>query len=75
MLVIVLNPKMVLSLENGQIEYNECLDIINKLKIHEESDIFAMERNKGLEAIIGNIYQTFDGNKVYKSIEGEENND
>lgn len=64
---------MVLSLENGQIEYNECLDIINKLKIHE--DIFAMERNKGLEAIIGNIYQTFDGNKVYKSIEGEENND
>ena len=74
-MVIVLNPKMVLSLENGQIEYNECLDIINKLKIHEESDIFAMERNKGLEAIIGNIYQTFDGNKVYKSIEGEENND
>ena len=69
----MLNPKMVLSLENGQIEYNECLDIINKLKIHE--DIFAMERNKGLEAIIGNIYQTFDGNKVYKSIEGEENND
>ena len=66
---------MVLSLENGQIEYNECLDIINKLKIHEESDIFAMERNKGLEAIIGNIYQTFDGNKVYKSIKGEENND
>ena len=64
---------MVLSLENGQIEYNECLDIINKLKIHE--DIFAMEINKGLEAIIGNIYQTFDGNKVYKSIEGEENND
>ena len=71
----MLNPKMVLSLENGQIEYNECLDIINKLKIHEESDIFAMERNKGLEAIIGNIYQTFDGNKVYKSIKGEENND
>ena len=69
----MLNPKMVLSLENWQIEYNECLDIINKLKIHE--DIFAMERNKGLEAIIGNIYQTFDGNKVYKSIEGEENND
>ena len=66
---------MVLSLENGQIKYNECLDIINKLKFNKESDIFAIERNKGLEAIIGNIYQTFDGNKVYKSIEGEENND
>ena len=58
-----------------QIKYNECLDIINKLRFNEESEIFAIERNKGLEAIIGNIYQTFDGNKVYKSIEGEENND
>ena len=66
---------MVLSLENGQIKYNESLDIINKLRFHEESDIFAIERNKGLEAIIGNIYQTFDGNEIYKSIEGEENND
>lgn len=71
----MLNPKMVLSLENGQIKYSECLDIINKLKFNKESDIFAIERNKGLEAIIRNIYQTFDGNKVYKSIEGEENND
>ena len=71
----MLNPKMVLSLENGQIKYNECLDIINKLKFNKESDIFAIERNEGLEAIIRNIYQTFDGNKVYKSIEGEENND
>ena len=52
-----------------KIKYKDCLDIINKLKFNEESDIFALERNKGLEAIIGNIYQTFDGNDVYKSIE------
>ncbi len=52
-----------------EIKYKDCLDIINKLKFNEESDIFALERNKGLEAIIGNIYQTFDGNDVYKSIE------
>lgn len=37
-------------------KYNKCLDIINKLKFNEESDIFVIERNKGLEAIIGNIY-------------------
>ena len=51
-----------------EIKYKDCLDIINKLKFNEESDIFALERNKGLEAIIGNIYQTFDGNDVYNSI-------
>ena len=43
-----------------QIKYNDCLDIINKLRFNEKSDIFAIERDKGLEAIIGNIYQTFD---------------
>ena len=52
-----------------QIKYEECLEIISKLRFNEESDIFAIERNKGLEAIIGNIYQTFDNSDVYKSIE------
>lgn len=52
-----------------QIKYDDCIKIINKLRFNEESDIFAIERNKGLEAIIGNIYQTFDGVDVYKSIE------
>ena len=57
-----------------QIKYEECLKIINKLRFNEESDIFAIERNKGLEAIIGNIYQTFDNNDVYKSIEEKASN-
>ena len=52
-----------------QIKYDDCIKIINKLRFNEESDIFAIERNKGLEAIIGNIYQTFDGVDVYKSVE------
>ncbi len=46
-----------------QIKYQDCLKIINQLRFNEESDIFAIERNKGLESIIGNIYQTFDGNE------------
>lgn len=52
-----------------QIKYEDCLEVINKLRFNEESDIFAIERNKGLQSIIGNIYQTFDGEDVYKSIE------
>ena len=57
-----------------QIKYEECLKIINKLRFNEESDIFAIERNKGLKAIIENIYQTFDNNEVYKSIEEKASN-
>ena len=57
-----------------QIKYEECLEVINKLRFSEESNIFALERNKGLEAIIGNIYQTFDNNYVYKSIEEKASN-
>ena len=51
------------------IKYEDCIDIINKLKFNEESELFAVERNNGLESIIGNIYQTFGGQDVYKSIE------
>ncbi len=57
-----------------KIKYEECLDIINKLRFNEESDIFAVERNKGLEAIIGDVYQTFDNNDVYQSIEEKASN-
>lgn len=57
------------NIDQRKIEYNECIDVINKLKFNEKSDIFAIERDKGLEAIIGNIYQSFDGQDVYKSVE------
>lgn len=52
-----------------KIEYKECIEIINKLRFNEESTLFAVERDKGLESIIGNIYQSFDGQDIYKSIE------
>lgn len=68
----VVKPKGIS--DEKQIEYRDCLEIINKLRFNEESDIFAIERNNGLEAIIGNIYQTFDGADVYKSIEEKASN-
>ena len=52
-----------------KITYKSCIDIIKTLKFNEKSDIFAIERDKGLESIINNIYQTFDGKDVYESIE------
>ena len=59
---------------NMRVKYEDCIDIITKLRFNEESDIFAVERNNGLEGIIGNIYQTFDGVDVYKSIEEKASN-
>ena len=47
------------NIDNRKIEYKECLNIINKLRFNEESSLFAVERDKGLESIIGNIYQSF----------------
>ena len=52
-----------------KIEYNNCIEIINKLRFNEESSLFAIERDRGLESIIGNIYQSFAGQDIYKSIE------
>ena len=47
------------NVDDRKIEYQECIKIINKLRFNEESSLFAVERDKGLESIIGNIYQSF----------------
>lgn len=52
-----------------QIKYEDCINVINKLKFNNNSNLFALERDKGLKSIIGNLYQSFDGKDVYKSIE------
>ena len=56
-------------IDERKIEYSECIEVINKLRFNEESLLFALERDKGLESIIGNIYQSFGGQDIYKSIE------
>ena len=57
------------NIDERKIKYSECIEVINKLRFNEESTLFAVERDKGLESIIGNIYQSFDGKDIYKSIE------
>ena len=57
------------NIDERKIEYKECIEVINKLRFNEESSLFAVERDKGLESIISNIYQSFDGQDIYKSIE------
>ena len=57
------------NIDERKIEYQDCIEVINKLRFNEESTLFAVERDKGLESIIRNIYQSFAGQDIYKSIE------
>ena len=51
------------------ITYEDCMQVIGDLKFNESSILFALERNEGLKAILGSIYQTFNGKDVYSSLE------
>lgn len=51
------------------INYEDCKNIIEKMKFNNESTLFALEKDNGLESIINNIYQTFDGKDIYPTIE------
>ena len=55
--------------DNRKIKYEDCIEIINKLRFNAESSLFAVERDKGLESIIGNIYQSFERQDIYRSVE------
>ena len=54
---------------DNKIIYEECMEVVSKLKFNSDSDLFALERDKGLKSIIDNIYQSFDGKDVYSTIE------
>lgn len=54
---------------NEKVTYEDCMDIISKLKFNSDSDLFALERNQGLKSIIGTIYQSFDGKDLYPTTE------
>ena len=54
---------------NKKITYKNCINIINKLKFNSDSSLFALERDKGLESIINNIYQSFDDVDLYPTVE------
>lgn len=63
----IVKPKGTLN--KNKITYEECIDVINKLRFNNESKLFALERNKGLQTIIDTIYQTFGGEDLYPTIE------
>lgn len=51
------------------LKHDECKDVILKMRFAEESDLFGNEKDNSFESSINAIYQTFDGQEVYPSIE------
>lgn len=55
--------------DNKKITYEDCLNVISKLKFNSDSNLFALERDEGLKEVIGTIYQSFDGKDLYPTTE------
>ena len=55
--------------DNKKITYKDCINIVNNLKFHNNSTLFARERNQGLKSIINDIYSSFDGEYLYPTVE------
>ena len=64
---VVTKPKGTNSAD--KITYEDCIEVIEKLKFNNDSKLFALERNNGLSSIINNIYASFAGVDVYPTIE------
>ena len=57
------------TINNNRIKYTECIKLVNDLKNEFNSKLFGMERDKGLDSIIKNIYQSYNNMDLYNSIE------
>ena len=51
------------------LSYDECLKLISNMRFGNESKLFGKERDDSFKGSIGNIYQSFGGEDVYKSME------
>lgn len=49
--------------------YEECVDVIQSMRFGDESDLFGREKDDSFKGSIGNIYQSFGGSDMYKSLE------
>lgn len=49
--------------------YEECKEVIQSMRFGDESDLFGREKDDSFKGSIGNIYQSFGGIDIYKSLE------
>lgn len=51
------------------LSYDECREIIDNMKFNSNSDLFGNEKDDSFKGSIGNIYQSFDGQDIYPTVE------
>ena len=51
------------------ITYEECKEVIATMRFGAESDLFGREKDDSFKGSIGNIYQSYAGEELYKSLE------
>ena len=52
-----------------ELSYEECMNVISKMRFGAESDLFGKEKDDSFKGSIGNIYQSFEGQELYPSLE------
>lgn len=51
------------------LSYDECREVIDKMKFASDNDLFGNEKDDSFKGSIGAIYQSFDGKDLYPSLE------
>ena len=51
------------------LDYEECMQVIERMRFGDESDLFGREKDDSFKGSIGNIYQSFGGVELYESLE------
>lgn len=54
---------------NYVLTYEECREVISSMQFGDESDLFGKEKDDSFKGSIGNIYQSFDGEEIYPTME------
>lgn len=52
-----------------KLSYDECIDVIDKFKSAQHSELFGVEKDDSFRSSIANIYQSFGGQEIYPSLE------
>ena len=51
------------------LSYGDCMEVIQSMRVGDESDLFGREKDDSFKGGIGNIYQSFGGVDIYESLE------
>lgn len=51
------------------LDYKECRAVIDQMRFGNESELFGAEKDESFKSSIGNIYQSFEGQEIYPSLE------